>query len=368
MVSKISRLPQLDFLRGIAITLVLTRHSHLPVFVTNVGWIGVDLFFVLSGFLVSGLLFREYKEYGNIKPLRFIIRRGFKIYPLYYIFYLFYLVPIIYTDNFNLTGFLSDMFFVQNYIWEFGYAYSASWSLAIEEHFYISLALLLSLIIGYKNNSKPVPGNQILNFSTEKIIISFMSICLLLRIVSNILFPNEQVRNFSMTHLRIDSLLAGVLVSYIYYFKNKYLKRLFIKYKKNALVVSFLLISFAPFFDALSSFFVKTIGFTMLYIAFSIILIYVLMHENIQMRLNNFAGSRVINFISKLGIYSYSIYIIHTFINTLISYLHINNPYLEFALFFAACFFSGKLMTLFIERYFLRIRDKYFPSRVKSGA
>ena len=62
------RLRELDFLRGIAILLVICRHKEVVHFLKQMGWIGVDLFFVLSGFLVSGLLFREYQKFGNIRP------------------------------------------------------------------------------------------------------------------------------------------------------------------------------------------------------------------------------------------------------------------------------------------------------------
>src|SRR5450631_3793520 len=76
---------KLDVLRAVAITLVFCRHTGSPAFLGLIGGIGVDLFFVLSGFLVSGLLFSEYKKHGTIKPGRFLIRRGFKIYPQFYL-------------------------------------------------------------------------------------------------------------------------------------------------------------------------------------------------------------------------------------------------------------------------------------------
>ena len=50
----------------------------------QVGWIGVDLFFGLSGFLVSGLLFTEYRRHGRVEAGRFLVRRGFKIYPAFW--------------------------------------------------------------------------------------------------------------------------------------------------------------------------------------------------------------------------------------------------------------------------------------------
>src|SRR6185503_20062984 len=105
------RLRELDFLRGVAILLVLLRHVDLSSFTTNAGWIGVDLFFVLSGFLVSGLLFKEYIKFGNIRVGLFLIRRGFKIYPIYYIFYLPYLYLILKTSQLDIVAFISDMTF-----------------------------------------------------------------------------------------------------------------------------------------------------------------------------------------------------------------------------------------------------------------
>jgi len=66
----------LDVLRCIAVLLVLG--SHYPYFRLwgRLGWIGVDLFFVLGGFLISGMLFQEYNRTGSINFKRFLIRRG----------------------------------------------------------------------------------------------------------------------------------------------------------------------------------------------------------------------------------------------------------------------------------------------------
>src|SRR5215211_479046 len=94
------RLKNLDVLRAVAVLLVLGRHVNVvapmpadvpgPVALAirawvKVGWTGVDLFFVLSGFLVSGLLFAEYRKNGELRIGRFLIRRGFKIYPPFWV-------------------------------------------------------------------------------------------------------------------------------------------------------------------------------------------------------------------------------------------------------------------------------------------
>lgn len=142
-----NRIQILDFLRGIVIILVLFRHSSLHDFIlTKIGWIGVDLFFVLSGFLVSGLLFKEYNKYGEINIKRFLIRRGFKIYPLFYITAIPYLLFQIYYNNFSLYNLFGDLLFMQNYVSNWAYLYPGGWSLAVEEHFYLLIAFTFYLI------------------------------------------------------------------------------------------------------------------------------------------------------------------------------------------------------------------------------
>jgi len=81
----------LDLLRLLAVSLVMFRHlpgdvgrtAELAILFRG-GWIGVDLFFVLSGFLISGLLFREHQKTGRLDVVHFLIRRGFKIYPVFW--------------------------------------------------------------------------------------------------------------------------------------------------------------------------------------------------------------------------------------------------------------------------------------------
>ena len=76
---------RLDILRCVAILMVIAHHSNSFPILTKVGWVGVDLFFVLSGFLISGLLYSEFKKRQTISVGRFFIRRGLKIYPAFYI-------------------------------------------------------------------------------------------------------------------------------------------------------------------------------------------------------------------------------------------------------------------------------------------
>jgi peptidoglycan/LPS O-acetylase OafA/YrhL len=92
---------ELDFVRGIAIIMVMGFHFHavhtdnflihiIEYPLKSFGREGVNLFFTLSGFLVGGLLLRQYAETGNVNAKRFIIRRIFRIWPAYYVLIAFH--------------------------------------------------------------------------------------------------------------------------------------------------------------------------------------------------------------------------------------------------------------------------------------
>ncbi len=127
------RIKSIDFLRGIAVLLVIFRHIYLEPILVTIGWAGVDLFFVLSGFLVSNLLFQEYKQTQTVKPIRFLIRRGFKIYPLFYlmIFLLFFMETHRSPQFYDIykARLLNEVLFIQNYHYDVTLI-GHTWSLA----------------------------------------------------------------------------------------------------------------------------------------------------------------------------------------------------------------------------------------------
>src|ERR1043165_9870931 len=118
---------ELDILRALAILLVFGAHimslpDNLPRFVRSFfivwercGWAGVDLFFVLSGFLVAGLLFKEFQLHGSIRPLNFLIRRGLKTYPAFYVFILVTLAVRFIRHDYWHRPLVHELLFVQNY-------------------------------------------------------------------------------------------------------------------------------------------------------------------------------------------------------------------------------------------------------------
>ncbi|HTC63525.1 MAG TPA: acyltransferase [Candidatus Saccharimonadales bacterium] len=142
-----SKMPELDTIRGTAIVLVLFFHGYYwsvgstglsgleKVFVeiTRSGWLGVNLFFVLSGFLITGILLDSKGEQHYFRD--FYTRRALRILPAYY-----GILIILLLDGLKPRSFLVlSLLFLANVTSLFGVlaAYPVLWSLAVEEHFYL---------------------------------------------------------------------------------------------------------------------------------------------------------------------------------------------------------------------------------------
>ncbi|HVX61281.1 MAG TPA: acyltransferase [Pirellulales bacterium] len=193
------RLLSLDVLRGIAVLLVIVRHCDAAwgawlAPIRRGGWVGVDLFFVLSGFLVSGLLFREFEREGSIKPVRFLVRRGWKIYPAFWA-----LIAVMNLGRFDFSRTLAELAFVQSYV-EHRWC-EHTWSLAVEEHFYLLLPFFLLTLS--KDRFAALP----------RIVFAIMAGLLLARCVNG-LRPFSYQTHLFPTHLRLDGLFFGVLLAY----------------------------------------------------------------------------------------------------------------------------------------------------------
>jgi peptidoglycan/LPS O-acetylase OafA/YrhL len=155
-----ARSVQLDVLRAVAILLVIGAHISIvePAgIVGSLAWIwrtwggyGVMLFFTLSGYLVGGLLISEMRRHGSIDIKRFLVRRSLKIFPAYFLFLAYLLTMPTLKATVPLSTLLSDYWanflFLQNYV---GSPAGHTWSLAVEEHFYLTLPLLLLAFIRF---------------------------------------------------------------------------------------------------------------------------------------------------------------------------------------------------------------------------
>jgi peptidoglycan/LPS O-acetylase OafA/YrhL len=162
--------PELDGLRGLAISLVIAAHyigaaQHAPLGIWphrllaafSAGWSGVDLFFVLSGFLIGGILLdaRAAPHYFRT----FYVRRFFRIFPIYYLWILIYaflvlgamwFVPLRYgVDRRDVLQIPYQLLFLRNMVYAFTPLswtwFGSTWSLAVEEQFYLVAPPLIRL-------------------------------------------------------------------------------------------------------------------------------------------------------------------------------------------------------------------------------
>jgi peptidoglycan/LPS O-acetylase OafA/YrhL len=143
------RQPGLDLLRALAIIVVVVYHAaifgfKLPGRVDRFGWIGVDLFFVLSGYLIGGQLLAPLARDQRIKLGRFFTRRALRIMPAYFVVIAIYFLLPSWREYPEMSQPLwKFLLSVQNIALHGGTAFSHAWSLAVEDQFYLGLPFLL---------------------------------------------------------------------------------------------------------------------------------------------------------------------------------------------------------------------------------
>jgi len=143
-----SYFPGLDGLRAISIIIVLLGHSLIGTWWVDYfpGSIGVDIFFVISGFLITTLLIKEKLKEGKISLSKFYIRRFLRIFPVAYL-YLLCLIILNYIFNLHTTlkMFLTAGLYIGNFPVQYGSNWQTAhfWSLAVEEQFYLLFPFIL---------------------------------------------------------------------------------------------------------------------------------------------------------------------------------------------------------------------------------
>jgi peptidoglycan/LPS O-acetylase OafA/YrhL len=199
----------LDAIRAFAILLVLIHHlSALPgpapgwlrTFWIR-GYIGVDLFFVLSGWLIAGQLFRAIHRDGRLDIGRFWARRWLRTLPAYYAVAVFLVVRAIQSGNERLP--LGVAVFAQNYTAP--HAWYITWSLCVEEHFYIALPLVLWVVRGRRWAAIAAGAT----FAVASPALRWMAY----REMMAGTWTEYLDRFYPLTHLRLDGLVLGVVAA-----------------------------------------------------------------------------------------------------------------------------------------------------------
>jgi len=351
-----NRIVQLDALRAIAIILVMFNHLDLTGLTSQYsqvvfgylrqgGWIGVDLFFVLSGFLISGLLFNEFSKSGDINIKRFLIRRGFKIYPSYIVLIVVgTLIDYIESHEIDYKGLAVNLVFLQNY---FPRLFKHTWTLSVEEHFYFLIPLLILFVMTRRREGE-----------LKWWFFTIASVCLALRIFKILSIEEfDFYALFARTHLRIDSLFFGVILNWCY--RNYGLKiRMLIEQYKFAIVAFILAVSMLPFlYSRSTNLWIAGAPVSLLYIGFGLVLLLSM----------NYEPNQLTKFLARIGTYSYSIYLWHVLVNIYWARFcqQMVNGSLYWTLYFAG-FFSisvlvGMLSHKVVEAPFLKLRNRYFP-------
>ncbi|HQV50822.1 MAG: acyltransferase [Flavobacteriales bacterium] len=346
-----------DVLRGIAVILVILHHHAAGGIIGEYGWLGVDLFFVLSGFLVSGLIFDEYRRTNGFAGVRFLIRRGFKIYPSFYALIIVsaLLMEVIGSRD-PLMNYIAELFFFQNYhagLW------SHTWSLAVEEHFYLLLVFAAVVLMALPSRIK-WRGMIVLS---ALLFLFFLA----LRIYTYQTIPYHVTTHFIPSHLRMDSLLGGVLLSAWHRFRPVSFKALF---GRNSIVlIACMALFLAPvLFFRFGSTVMGTIGLSGAFLAGAIAVGMAVSRTPLP----ETSGIQryIISPLAWVGGISYNTYLWHLLVLLVVEKVMVKfslgGSILELMFFAAGSFLVGSIVTRFIEIPFLRMREKWYPKQSRS--
>lgn len=313
-------------------------------FMSNLNF-GVDIFFMLSGFLITYILIKEKDKLGYISLKKFYIRRILRIWPLY--FFLIALAPFIvkWIQSTPEPDYLSTILFYNNFhaikteAWVFPFAHF--WSICIEEHFYILWPIIITL----------TPKKHFLSLFS---IIIFISILFKLYII--LFFESQWYSIYLNTFCRIDVMVIGALFAYFHYIKPFKLSVPLIPQILLVLVLVGMLL-FDGYNDYTNIFFavLKKYSYVLL---FGLLFLIYNFNDKVFIR---FKPNSFIHYLGKTsyGIYMYGNIILIVFIKKVMYGFQIHNVY----------FFWISLITLSIvvpiisyellEKPFLKLKDKF---------
>lgn len=369
------RFDEFDGLRGIAILMVMAYHiipegenlfsNPLTKFLTTIsqmGWAGVDLFFVLSGFLITGILLEQKEKQGYFR--NFYARRILRIFPVYYlsltVLFSIYLLTGMADIHTILTTGLWYYSYQQNWIYSMnagpGLYFSHFWSLAIEEQFY----LVWPLIIYFAN------PKQIFRIGAVLIGIAFMLRIYIVFFLGDVNISNTFPIYSSVT--RMDSLIVGGLLAVVFLSedgRDKLAKNMLLVLSLSILVIG-ACIATHPASPLWNNAAMLTIGFSDIALLGGALIIYLqTSHPNNYLRA--FFRNPVLTFHGK---YSYAMYIFHWPIASLAITTYINGPtphtgWVQWVLYTGGCYIftlSAALISWnLVEKHALSLKRYFEP-------
>lgn len=329
--------PALDGLRFVAFLLVFFHHvtfyikgdvtkSPIWSFFRNNGWIGVDIFFVLTGFLVTILLLDERRIHKKFSIKGFTVRRILRIWPLYFLAILvgFFVIPYVFehllaNSAVNHSQEISNnipwyLFFLGNWnVVLHGYgsfrAISQLWAISVDQQFYILWPLLLLFMKNLKSS----------------LIVCFFII--LFSVGTRFYLVNTGVQHpgiYTNTFARLDTFMMGAILALILFYKPAFLDKFSKFYTSTFQILSIFLLGLFLYFSSLNNTFAIRNG-VFGYLVISIISTYIILF---CIKTNTFL---VRSFSQKpmryLGKISYGLYIWHIIVLEFLFYLLQNQDY-----------------------------------------
>lgn len=343
MYSRLEYRPEIDTLRAISVFAVIIYHAGFydKLFFPG-GYLGVDIFFVISGYLISKLILKEIFKTKKFNIKKFYERRARRILPALIfvtittlIFSFLILLPSSLVDFANSV--ISSLGFLSNYYFYFSgqeYASESSllkpllhtWSLSVEEQFYIIFPILIIILYKYKK----------IEFLHFIIITSILSI-----IFAEYLSETNEMLNFYTLPTRAWEILLGALISYLELKRSKnktsFINEIFVFIGLIIIISSFII------YDET----IKHPTFRSLYPVVGTLLI--LYFANPQLYIVKFLSLKIFSF---FGLISYSLYLWHYPIFALSKYIFFGNNLIEYSIIILLLISASIVSYYFIEKPF----------------
>ena len=299
------RILSLDGLRAISIVLVLVGHARHGLPALAPGWpsrlgavignqsLGVSIFFVLSGFLITTLLLREESERGQISLSGFYLRRAFRILPAFYTYVLaIWILNRMFEFGIPARHFLSAITFTWNYVpdtegWWLGH----TWSLCVEEQFYLLWPLILR-----------TAGRKRATWVAATLVM----ILPLVRMATYAALPEWRGRIPIMLHTRIDILMFGCLLALLPWDGRVMtsLKKLVAQRGVQVAFLGYLFVASPLLIEQFHGKFLLPVGLTLEGICIALLLLWTVhMPETALGRFLN------LKWVARIGVLSYSLYL-----------------------------------------------------------
>ncbi|PGW74258.1 acyltransferase [Bacillus cereus] len=358
----------LDLVRSIAILLVLCAHG-LDFFLAPVleesfigriinrslsfplGFFGVELFFILSGFLIGGLIIKELVEDGHWRNLlNFYFRRWIRTLPLYY---LVVLLLVLFPVGAGFTW--ENLFFIQNFNSGTLAFNPVSWSLSVEEWFYFTIPLIMLLTFRFIKGNK---RTYFMGVSLSIIILSLIARILLVVFTD----PSFDFGVRKQILFRLDSIMFGVILAGIkFYYKNLYRK--IVDNRKKVFIISMVALVLCEIWFVLhrdritldQSLFSRTFFFDIVSISCAL---FVISLETIKCPRIIVVGK----VITTISILSYGVYLLHFGIYTLMKKLvTVNSIFIgitSFVVSTVVVFILSTIIYKFYELPIMNLRNK----------